>query len=186
MESTRHPHQIEDGAGTITTFTGVKSDERGDVLGVDGVVPERDQGPPLHVHHLQHETVTVEQGSIGWQEAGGPEHHAGVGETVTFSPGVAHRFWNAGDEPLRLTGEVWPPNNFEYFLTGIYESTERNGGSRPGLFDAAFLSTRYRTEFEMLEIPTPVRKVLMPVLYQVGKLLGKHQRFADAPEPVRA
>ena len=37
----------------------------------------------------------------------------------------------------------------------------------------------------MLEIPAPVRKLLVPVLYRVGKLLGKHDRFADAPEPVR-
>lgn len=167
------------------TFAGVERDERGEVLRVESLVPRRGQGPPLHVHHLQSEAVTVTAGEMAYAEAGGPEHHAIAGETATFAPGVAHRFWNAGDEPLRARGEIWPPDNVEYFLTNIYESTARNGGERPGLFDAAFLTTRFRSEFEMLEIPAPVRKVLVPVLYLVGRLLGRHGRFADAPEPVR-
>jgi hypothetical protein len=44
--------------------------------------------------------------------------------------------------------------------------------------------TRYRSEFEMLEIPVVVRRVLMPVVYMVGSALGKYRKFADAPEPV--
>ena len=121
---------------------------------------------------------------VEWQLPDGVEHTAGPGETVGWAPGEVHKFWNAGDGPLRGTGEVWPPNNVEYFLTNIYDSTARNGGRRPGLFDAAFLTTHYRSEFAMLEIPAPVRRLLVPVLYRIGKLLGKHERFAGAPAPV--
>ena len=54
------------------------------------------------------------------------------------------------------------------------------------MFDISFLLTRYGSEFDMLELPAPVRKLLVPVIYRLGKVLGKHERFADAPEPVAA
>ncbi len=138
-------------------------------------------GPPMHVHHRQHEAITVVEGRAGWKGPDGVEHFAEAGETMSFAPGEVHKFWNAGDGPLHGTGEIWPPDNIEYFLTQIYDSSNRNGGDRPGLFDAAFLTTRYRSEFEMLEIPAPVRKLLVPVLYRLGGILGKHKRFEGAP-----
>jgi hypothetical protein len=83
-----------------------------------------------------------------------------------------------------VTGYVRPPDNVEYFLTEIYASMGRHGGQRPGMFDGAYLSQRYRSEFGMLEVPTPVQRILFPVIVAVGRVLGWHRRFADAPEPV--
>ena len=60
---------------------------------------------------------------------------------------------------------------------------ERHGGKRPGIFDAAYLSHRYRSEFEILEAPAPVRRFVFPVIAAVGTLLGWHRRFAGAPAP---
>ena len=61
---------------------------------------------------------------------------------------------------------------------------KRSGQKRPGFFDAAFLLTRYRSEIRMLDIPAVVQKVAFPVLLAAGTLLGKYDRFKDAPEPV--
>jgi hypothetical protein len=72
-----------------------------------------------------------------------------------------------------------------YYLTGIFDSMRQNGGKRPGLFDAAFLMTRYQSEFAMVDMPKPVQTIVMPLLYALGSLLGKHRKFKDAPEPVR-
>jgi len=44
--------------------------------------------------------------------------------------------------------------------------------------------TRYGNEFEMLEIPVVVRRAVIPVVYVLGKVLGKYRKFAGAPEPV--
>jgi quercetin dioxygenase-like cupin family protein len=185
MELYEHPHTIENGGGEELTFTGVKHDERGPVLlATNEVAPGA--GPPMHVHKRQHEALTVSEGRIGWKGEDGAEHFAGPGETVTFEPGQAHRFWNAGEETLRATGEIWPPDNIEYFLSEVFGSMERNGGERPGMFDVSFLLTRYSSEFDMVELPTPVRTLLVPVLYRLGGLLGKHKRFEGAPEPVAA
>ena len=179
-----YPRTIEDGGGERLTFLARTRDEHGEVLEVRNAVAPG-AGPPMHVHHLQEESLTVEQGTLGFQRLGEAEQHAGPGETVTFPPGVAHRFWNAGEDELVCSGTARPPNNLEYFLTELYASTRRHGGKRPGLLDAAWLSHRYRDEFATLEVPAPVRRFVFPVVARVGGALGLRRRFAGAPEPVR-
>jgi quercetin dioxygenase-like cupin family protein len=175
-----YPKTIDNGAGERLTFLEPGSADRQELR--NSVAPGA--GPPMHVHHLQAESLTVESGTIAWQLQGGPEQTAGAGETVTFAPGEMHRFWNAGDDELVCTGYVSPPDNLEYFLTQIFASTRANGGKRPGMFDAAYLLTRYRTEFGMAVPPPPVQRVLFPIVVAVGRLFGAHRRFAGAPEPI--
>jgi quercetin dioxygenase-like cupin family protein len=179
-----HPHTIDNGGGEQLTFVGIGRDERGEYLEIRNTVAPG-AGPPMHVHHLQEEGLTVERGTMGYQVLGEEERRAGPGESATFAPGVAHRFWNAGEDELVCTGFARPPDNLEYFLTEIYASMRRNGGKRPGAFDGAYLSRRYRDEFGMLAVPRPVQRFLFPVVVAVGRALGWDRRFADAPEPVR-
>lgn len=179
-----YPHTIDNGGGERLTFVVRRRDGRGDYLeALNSVAPGA--GPPMHIHHLQEETLTVERGTLGYQRAGQQKQTAGPGETVTFPPGDAHRFWNAGNEELVCSGVIRPPDNVEYFLGEIFASTRRHGGKRPGIFDAAYLSHRYRSEYEILAAPAPVRQLLLPLIVAVGRLLGWHRRFADAPDPVR-
>jgi hypothetical protein len=60
----------------------------------------------------------------------------------------------------------------------------KENGGRPGLFDAAFLTTRYQTEFAMLELPTVLRRLVIPLVYKLGLALGKYAKYKDAPPPV--
>jgi hypothetical protein len=55
------------------------------------------------------------------------------------------------------TGYTEPILNGEYFLTEMFASMQRHGGARPGLFHMAYLVTRYRSEFEVVELPRPVQ-----------------------------
>ena len=65
----------------------------------------------------------------------------------------------------------------------MFASVKENGG-RPGLFDAAFLMTRYRSEYAMLEMPALVQRVVIPIVYGVGRALGKYKKFKDAPTAI--
>ena len=179
-----YPHTIDNGAGERLTFLRRVPGAAGERLEVENVV-KPGAGPPMHVHHHQDESLTVTQGRIGYQRQGEPEQFAGPGETVTFRAGEAHRFWNAGEDDLLCTGWVEPADNLEYFLGEIYASVKRSGGERPAMWDAAFLTHRYRDEFAMSEIPPFVQRFVIPVQVAVGRLLGKFSRYADAPEPVR-
>jgi quercetin dioxygenase-like cupin family protein len=181
---TDYPQTIDNGAGERLTFLEARNDERGEFQEVRNAVAPG-AGPPMHVHYVQEEALIVERGTMGWQREGGEEQIARPGESVTFAPGDMHRFWNAGDDELVCTGHVSPPDNLEYFLTQIYASFRATGGKRPRLFDAAYLLTRYRTEFGMTDPPRPIQRVLFPIVVLVGRLFGLHRRFAGAPEPVR-
>jgi quercetin dioxygenase-like cupin family protein len=182
--SGRYPHIIDSGDGELLTFLGVRADAYGrQVLEVENRV-QPGSGPPMHVHHLQEESLTVQEGRMGYRIAGGPDRFAGPGETVTFAPGQMHRFWNAGNGVLRCSGWASPPNNLEYYLTEAFASMRRSGG-RPNPFDAAYLLGRYRTEFALGDIPAPVRAVVFPLLRSVGRLLGRDRRYTDAPPPIR-
>ncbi|MBK9017462.1 MAG: cupin domain-containing protein [Saprospiraceae bacterium] len=139
----------------------------------------------MHVHHLQDEHLTVVKGGKWAHKCLAKRQNSPPRRGATFKAGIPHKFWNAGTEPLLCTAWVKPAYNMEYFLTEIFKSTEANGGKRPGTFDAAYLLDRYHTEFDMLEIPSFVKKVVFPVLLFIGKLLGKQRKFEGAPEPLR-
>jgi quercetin dioxygenase-like cupin family protein len=181
----RYPHTIDNGGGELLTFLGVRTDSDGrELLEVENQV-QPGSGPPMHVHHLQEESLTVLEGRIGYCVSGGPERFAGAGETVTFAAGQMHRFWNAGEGVLRCSGYVSPPGNLEYLLTEVFASMRRGGG-RPNPLDAAYLLDRYRSEITQGDIPAPVRVVVFPILRALGRLLGRDRRYAHAPPPMVA
>jgi quercetin dioxygenase-like cupin family protein len=182
--SAHYPHTIDNGDGERLTFLGVRNEADGrQVLEVENLV-QPGSGPPMHVHYLQEESLTVQEGRMGYRLAGAPDRVAGPGDTVTFAPGQMHRFWNASNGVLRCSGWASPPDNLEYYLSEVFASMRRGGG-RPNPFDAVYLLGRYRTEFGMGQIPAPVRVVVFPLLRAVGRLLGRDRRYMNAPPPIR-
>lgn len=181
-----YPRTIDNGAGERMTWLGIRRDDNGrEYLDMKGEI-EPGAGPPLHLHPLQTETITVDEGRIGYVIGDGAEQFAGPGETMTFEPGDVHRFWNAGDSVATVHGWASPPLNFEYLLTQTFASTKRNGGRRPNMVEAAYLLGRYRSEFAIAEIPKPIQTLVFPLIRLVGKVNGVSKRYADGPPPVAA
>lgn len=180
----QYPHTIENGHGEQLIFKGIIERNGINYLQVENNVRPK-AGPPMHVHYRQVEQLTVIEGTMAIQVLGEEPKYISKGETATFEAGVMHKFWNAGDNTLTCRGEIWPVDNIEYFLTEIFESAKNNKHGRPAGFDAAYLLNRYRSEFDMADIPTFVKKMIFPAIIFFGKLSGKHKKFANAPEPVR-
>jgi len=178
-----YPHKIDNGHGEEIIFLNYIHDESGDYLELENTV-QPNAGPPMHVHFKQDESLTVVEGKLGVQVQGKDIEYYSAGETRTFRAGEAHRFWNAGTDVLRCKGWIKPAHNVEYFLSEIYKSTKANGGKRPSDFDAAYLMTKYKSEFDMNEIPSFVKKVIFPATLFFGRLAGKHKKFANAPKAV--
>lgn len=178
----KYPYTIHNGHGEELTFL-----RRGIRNGIEFLEVENSvspgSGPPMHVHYHQDESLTIMQGTMGVETAGEQPRVLTTGESITFKRGVMHRFWNAGETTLKCIGEVSPPHNLEYFLTEIYRST-RSGNGKPGAFDSAFLLSRFKSEFDMQEIPGFVKNVVFPIILAWGKLRGQHKKFADAPSPI--
>lgn len=184
MRTYTYPHTIDNGAGERITFLRRVPGPNGERVEVENEVAPG-AGPPMHVHHLQSESLTVVEGRIGWARPDGSQHFAGVGETATFLAGDPHRFWNAGEGTLRCQGYIDPVDNIEFFLGELFRSQRERGSHRPDPWVAAFLLTRYRSEFALLELPPFVARYVLPLQVLVGRLLGKYRRYADAPAPVQ-
>ena len=178
------PKTIENCIGEKIVFKELVQEPDGDKLILQGWVHPK-SGPPMHVHYKQDEGVTVKKGQISYQVLGGSEQLAREGESVVFTRGTPHRFWNSGTEMAEVEGWAKPANNLQFFLSSIYEAQNRSGKGQPEPFDGAYLLTRYKSEFAMLEIPGFVRKVIFPITYAIGRLTGKYNKFKDAPTPLR-
>jgi len=178
------PHKIENLFGEELIFRSVEHEDGEKKMIVHNRV-KPGSGPPFHVHFKQEESLTVTKGTMGIQVYGQEEKLVHEGETVLFERGVMHRFWNAGTETMECEGWVKPANSFDFFLTGIYNSMNKAGKAEGDPFDSAFLMTRYKSEYDLKDIPVFVKKVVFPVTYFIGKVLGKYKHFKDAPEPVR-
>ncbi|HEY1023323.1 MAG TPA: cupin domain-containing protein [Flavisolibacter sp.] len=177
------PHTIQNCIGETLIFKELLPEPDGDRLLVENFVTPR-SGPPMHTHFLQDECLTVVKGRIGYQCKGEEPQYAGIGETVLFKRGVPHRFWNAGEEVLHCTGWVKPANTLVFFLSSVYAAQNKAGSDRPETFDGAYLLKRYASEYDMAEVPRFVKKVIIPLTYHLGKLLGKYNHFKDAPAPM--
>jgi quercetin dioxygenase-like cupin family protein len=179
-----YPYRIENGAGEVLTFARRVSDAHGDRVEGDNVVAPG-AGPPMHVHYLQEEALTVVQGRLGFQRPGEEPQFAGEGESVVFRAGEAHRFWNAGTGDLRCTAYIRPAGNVEFFLGSMFQSQKENGGRRPQIWDIAYLLQRYRSEFGILAVPAFVQRLVFPVVVLVGRLAGKYAKYQGAPAPMQ-
>ncbi len=178
-----YPHTIENSTGEKLIFLSVQKEADGDRVLVENIVQPK-HGPPMHTHYMQDESLTVIKGRMGYQILGQESQYADEGATIEFKRGTPHRFWNAGDTVLNCKGWVKPANSIEFFLSSIYAAQLKSGSERPEAFDAAYLITKYKREYDMHELPVFVKKVIMPITYRIGQLLGKYKKFADAPKPL--
>jgi quercetin dioxygenase-like cupin family protein len=178
------PHTIKNPIGETIIFKEMVHEPDGDKLLVENYVTPK-SGPPMHTHFLQDEALAVVTGRIGYQVKGGQPQYAGVGETVLFKRGTPHRFWNAGEDILHCTGYIKPANTIVFYLSSIYAAQNKSGTERPETFDSAYLLKRYASEYDMAELPAFVKKIVIPITYFIGQLLGKYKHFKNAPAPVK-
>jgi quercetin dioxygenase-like cupin family protein len=128
----RHTLGPDEGQVVHLLALGVRFMIDGDATGgafslVEHPLPPRALGSPVHTHRNEDEYSYVLEGRVGVQ-LGEEVIEAGPGDLVFKPRGVAHAFWNAGDEPARLL-EIISPAGFEnYFreLAPLLAATDRD------------------------------------------------------------
>ncbi len=177
--SFQFPHTIENKYGEKLTFLRME----GQRVIVEGFATPG-AGPTMHTHLRQDECLTVVSGKMACQIAGQEPAYIGPGESAVFKRGTPHRFWNAGEDTLHITGWIDPADNLVFFLSALYDAFNAGQHERPELFDGAYLLRRYRGEYDMPEMPFFVKKVIMPIVYAIGSATGKYRKFSHAPRPL--
>ena len=95
-----------------------------------------------HIHPIIEERFTVQRGRVGFR-INGQESIAQIGVPVTVPPGVAHDWWNAGDEEAHVLVEVYPAARFEESITdlfGLAQDGKTDANGMPNLFQAALFA----------------------------------------------
>ena len=158
-------------------------------LELKGTLPPRNQGPPLHIHHVENEEGHVLAGTLG-ALLDGRQIRVGQGQHAKFPAGSRHRWWNDSDEVLILEGHSYPLADLDRYLQAAFEVLNSGPRERPPLFYMAHLAWRHRRTQTILLAPRWVQAVLIPAVVLVGTLLGRYRgtgwpgcpaRCVDAP-----
>ncbi len=105
-------------------------------------------GPPLHVHHNEHEAFYVVEGRLEIV-CGDQRFEAGAGGFAFLPSGIAHTFRVIGDGPARVLG-IAVPGGIEGFFRELARPAETPGLPPQGPIDHAALqqaAARHGNEF---------------------------------------
>jgi len=158
-------------------------------LEMNGTMPPRQDGPPMHVHHAEIETATVTSGTLS-AIVDGRKIVARTGEAATFPAGSVHRWWNESDEPLVFGGFAKPVVDLDRYLQAAFEALNAGTKERPPLFYIAHIAWRHRKTQGLRIGPAWVAAIVVPAIVAIGTVLGKYRgtdwpgspaRCSDAP-----
>jgi quercetin dioxygenase-like cupin family protein len=129
-----------------------------------------------HRHVRQEERFDVHSGTVGFEVAG-EVRMASQGDEVTVPIGVAHRWWNAGQDEVRMRVELRPALDTETFFEGFFglaRDGKTNAKGIPGLLQIAVAFRDLGDSCPQLVKPPPgVQRVVFTVLAPIGRLVGR-------------
>ena len=129
--------------GEILRLSRVRDAQSQIVLNLDGSLPPRTGGPPLHVHFHQREEGQVKAGTLGAQ-IGTESIVVQAGGTAVLPAGLRHRWWNAGDDLLENSGYAVPVVDLDRFLQALFAVLNASPHGRPSIFHLAHVLWRHR------------------------------------------
>jgi quercetin dioxygenase-like cupin family protein len=129
-----------------------------------------------HRHVRQEERFAVHSGAVGFEVAG-EARMASQGDEVTIPIGVAHRWWNAGQDEARVRVELRPALDTETFFEtffGLARDGKTNAKGIPGLLQIAVLFRDLGDSCpQPVKPPRSVQRGVFTVLAPIGRLFGR-------------
>ena len=137
-----------------------------------------------HVHPSQEERFEILRGSVGFK-IGRNKLVAGPGQRLTVPAGTAHKFWNAGDEPVRFVCEIRPALQFERLLETMYALAADGKTNRKGMPNPLRLAVIANAHFDTVQLPFPPA-ILQRIGLAMGAPLGKVLGYTPTYVPVES
>jgi quercetin dioxygenase-like cupin family protein len=160
--------------GERITFLATSADTDGEAVVIETVVEPDGFVAAAHVHPAQSERFAVAAGTLGLK-AGRERLTLGPGDVVTVEPGTPHRFWNAGDEPVRFVCEVRPALQFESLLETMFALAADGKTNRKGMPNPLRLAVIANAHFDTVRLPFPpawLQKAGLALGAPLGRLVG--------------
>jgi quercetin dioxygenase-like cupin family protein len=127
-----------------------------------------------HVHDHFSERMEIRGGRISFR-LDGVERTLAEGDEVTVEPGTWHRWWNAGDDEVRIRGWIEPALHFEQALVtfwGLCADGHTNAKGTPSPLYGALVATRFQREIRFRPPPELVQRLAFPPLAALARRRG--------------
>lgn len=157
--------------GEILSMRRVRDTDGQTILTIEGSLPPRMSGPPVHVHLRQREEGSVKAGSLG-ARIGNEKIVVPTGGTAVFPAGVVHTWWNAGEDLLELSGRAIPAGDLDRYLQALFAVLNASASGRPSIFYLAHVLWRHRHTQAVMVPPLAIQRLVFPVVLLVGRILG--------------
>src|SRR6266545_3409031 len=148
--------------GERVTFLATSADTDGDAVVIETVVQPGGFVAAAHVHPAQSERFAV-------------------------AAGTAHRFWNAGADPVRFVCEVRPALQFESLLETMFALAADGKTGRKGMPNPLCLAVIARAHFDTVRLPFPpawIQRTALALGSPVGRAFGYRPTYlSDAGPP---
>jgi len=149
-------------------------DSGGDLLVCDVYVRPGGRVAAEHVHPTIEEWFTVVSGRVGFR-LDGRETVAQLGQRLHVPAGMAHDWWNAGEDEAHIVVEITPATRFEEAISntwGLALDGKTNARGMPNLLQLALLAREFEDVLYFTKPPRVLQKILFGILAPVARLLG--------------
>ena len=160
--------------GEILRMRRVRDAEGQIILTIDGSLPARANGPPVHVHFREREEGSVKAGTLG-ARVGNERIVVPAGGTAVFPAGIVHTWWNAGEDLLEFSGRVVPAVDLDRYLQAVFAVINASPSGAPSIFYLAHVLWRHRHTQGSMVPPPAIQRIVFPIILLVGRILGKYQ-----------
>ena len=167
--------------GERLTFVKTASDTAGEVTVVEVTVRPDGFVAAAHVHPKQTEIFRIASGRMG-VKLGRDKLEAGPGEVLTIEPGVAHKFWNAGEDDLVFVAEVRPSLEWESLIETMYSLAADGKTSKKGMPNPFRLAVIANAHFDVVQLPV-IPAWMQKAALAMGAPLGKALGYAPTYQP---
>ena len=173
--------------GERITFLATARDTDGDAIVIETVVQPDGFVAAAHVHPSQTERFAGAEGTLGLK-VGGEKLTLEPGDVAVVEAGTPHKFWNAGEEPVRFVCEVRPALQFESLLETMFALAADGKTNRKGMPNPLRLAVIAKAHFDTVRLPFPpawMQRAGLALGAPLGRLLGYGSTYAPEPcEPV--
>ena len=173
--------------GETITFLATSADTDGEAVVIETVVQPDGFVAAAHVHPSQSERFAVAEGTLVLK-VDGKEMTLGAGDVAVVEAGQAHKFWNAGDAPVRFVCEVRPALQFESLLETMFELAADGKTNKKGMPNPLQLAVIAKAHFDTVRLPFPpawMQAAGLALGAPLGRLLGYEATYG-ADEKVAA
>lgn len=139
-----------------------------------------------HVHPRITERFQVLAGTLGTAVAG-VEGRLTAGQAATVPPGVAHRWWNAGDQEAGVIVEITPPEpRFERMIAtlfGLANTGRTNAKGLPHPLQLALVADEFADVVVFTRPPAAVQRIVFGCLAPIARRRGLKPMYPELLAP---